>query len=277
MIIEKAVDKAKKLEKNIDYFFKEDIPESFSSSQHSPHTKINRTSRLVNLNHEFTCSRGCLGEYSETREIESYKILRTRLHQCMLKNNWNSLMVTSAYDKEGKTLTAINLALSFAKHYQQTVLLVDCDLRKQNIYKYFGYSSRLNLVDHLIDDVPLSDVMVRLNNEKIVVISGERTLDSGAELLSSSQMINLFNQLKNRYNDRIIIFDLPPVLLVADAIASSSWIESILFVVRFGKTSFKAVQNSLNRLPKEKLLGFVVNRSKALIDEYDKYLSRGET
>ena len=135
-------------------------------------------------------------------------------------------MITSAFDSEGKTLTAINLAFAFSKHYEQTVLLVDCDLRKQNIYKYLGYSSRLNLVDYLFDNVPLSDVMVRLNNEKIVVISGERTVDSGAELLGSSQMINLFNQFKNRYNDRIIIFDLPPVLLLADALAASSWIDS---------------------------------------------------
>jgi len=271
MIIEKAVNKAKKTGSNLDYFLKSEITKEAPENKIISETQHSVTSRVVEIDEEYIASQGCLSKISDFKVIESYKILRTRLDQSMLEKNSRSLMITSAFDTEGKTLTAINLAFSFSKHYHQTVLLVDCDLRKQNIYKYLGYSSVLNLVDYLVDDVPLSDVMIRLKNKNITIISGERTVEYGAELLSSSQMINLFNQFKNRYNDRIIIFDLPPVLLLADAIASSSWIDSILFVVQFGKTSFKDIKKSIDRLPRNKFLGFVINRSQTADNGYDKY------
>ena len=271
MIIEKAVDKAKKLKNNQNYFLKDGNTNDKSLNVQNSLTQLSSKSRSVELDQKYIAARGCLTKSSSFSEIESYKILRTRLHQCLIKNNWNSLIITSASDMEGKTLTAINLAFSFSEHYHQTVLLVDCDLRKQNIYKYLGYSQSFNLVDHLLDKVPLSDVMVRLKKKNISVISGKRTVDSGTEILCSSEMTRLFEEFKNRYDDRIIIYDLPPVLLLADAIASTSWIDSILFVVQYGKTLLKDVQKSIKLLPKEKFLGFVINRSKLSENGYYRY------
>jgi non-specific protein-tyrosine kinase len=271
MIIEKAVDKAKKSVDNRIFFLKDENTEAKPAEEQDSSKQVSSNSRVVEIDQDDIATRACLTERSSFGVIESYNILRTRLHQRLIENNWNSLMVTSASDTEGKTLTAINLAISFSKHYHQTVLLVDCDLRKQNIYRYLGYSQSYNLVDHLLDQVPLSDVMVRLKNYNMSVISGKKTVDSGAEILGSSQMTRLFQELKNRYNDRIIIYDLPPILLLADAIACTSWIDSILFVVQYGKTSFQDIQKSLDRLPIKKFLGFVINRSKADNNKYDKY------
>ena len=276
MIYKKALEKARRTG-SISGSFKKKEPAGWTLAEDKKQdTQVCPTCRLVELDQEYIYSQRCISDISNPGEIESYKILRTRLHQRMIESNWNSLMITSARDMEGKTLTAINLALSFSKHYHHTVLLVDCDFRKQNVYKYLGYSQRLNLIDHLIDKVPLNDVMVRLGKEKIVVISGERTVDSGAELLSSSQMIKLFDELKNRYKDRIIIFDLPPVLLLADALASTTWVDCILMVVQFGKTSIKDVQKSLDCLPKSKFLGFTINRSKIHKNGYYKYSYRNK-
>lgn len=213
----------------------------------------------------------CLSEASGPEEIESYKILRTRLHHHMQSDGMKTLMVTSPCAGDGKTLTAINLAFSFAKFYHQTVLLVDCDLRRQNIHKSLGYADSPNLIDHLLDHVPLSDTMVRVGDEKLVVISGPRTLEGSAELLGSPQMMDLVDEVKNRYQDRIIIFDLPPILFTADAMAFEPLVDGILIVVAFGKTSMKDVQKAVDGLPREKILGFALNRSRISTNGYYNY------
>ncbi len=220
------------------------------------------------------CSIGghrCLSEASAPEEIESYKILRTRLHHRMKSEGMKTLMITSPCSGDGKTLTAINLAFSFAKHYHQTVLLVDCDFRRQSIHKTLGYDGGPNLIDHLVDNVPLSEAMVRIGNEKLVVISGARTLEGSAELLGSPQMKDLVHEIKHRYQDRIIIFDLPPVLFTADAMAFEPWVDGILMVVRCGMTQMNDVQKAINGLPRKKILGFTLNRSNLHLSRYYKY------
>ena len=125
MIIEKALDKAKKTDNKLNFQLKTENSKKTSVNSLTPETQRSKKSRIVDIDQEFICSQGCLSKHSDSIKIESYKILRTRLYQCMTEKNWKSLMITSAYDAEGKTLTAINLAFSFSKHYNQTVLLVD--------------------------------------------------------------------------------------------------------------------------------------------------------
>jgi non-specific protein-tyrosine kinase len=123
----------------------------------------------------------------------------------------------------------------------------------------------------MVDEVPLDKTMVRLGNEKIVVISGERTVESGTELLGSARMSNIVKELKHRYKDRIIIFDSPPVLFASDALVTAAWVDCVLFVVDYGKTSLKDVQKSLNGFPIDKVMGFVLNRGKLPKNNYYNY------
>jgi len=175
---------------------------------------------------------------------------------------------------EGKTLTAINLAFTFAREFKQTVLLVDCDLRQQKIHEYLGYPSEKGLIDYLLDDTPIADLITWPGMEKLTLISGGRTAVGSSELLGSPRMKELVDDMKNRYPDRFIIFDVPPVLSAADALAFAPMIDHILVVVRAGGTSIQDVRKSLKLIPKEKVMGLVLNREKYVPNAYNLYYSK---
>ena len=149
----------------------------------------------------------CVCISHEAPELDAYKVLRTRIMQLTKEQGMNTIMVTSARPGEGKTTIAINLALTFSREYDQTVLLVDCDLKKQDICKYLGFSSDRGLIDFLENDHLLKDVIIWPGIEKLTLISGGRTVSDSAELLGSPKMKKLVEEMKTRYKDRYVILD----------------------------------------------------------------------
>jgi non-specific protein-tyrosine kinase len=221
-------------------------------------------SRSVKLNPQILADNRCVGYQHEAPELEYYRMLRTHILQ-QTGGKGNTIMVTSAVPGEGKTLTAINLAFTFAREYKQTALLVDCDLKHQQIHERLGYPSDMGLADYLIDDVPFSDLVVWPGVEKLTVISGGKTVQDRSELLGSLGMKNLVADMKNRYHDRYVIFDVPPLLSCADSLAFAPLVDYVLVVVQAGKTSLQDVNKALKLLPGEKVLGLVMNRQHNLM------------
>ena len=187
-------------------------------------------------------------------EAEYYKVLRTNIQQRTRENKWNTIMITSVHPDEGKTLTSINLAITFAKEFNQTVLLVDCDLKRQKIHQYLNFSFEYGIIDYIVEDRPLKDLILWPNIEKLTLISGGKTIANSSELLGSPKMKALVREIKNRYADRFIIFDVPPVLSGADAITFSQMVDCILMVVEEGRTSIKEIKKALEMIPTEKLI-----------------------
>ena len=205
-------------------------------------------------------------------EIDSYKVLRTKIMHHTRVNGWNTVMITSARPGEGKTLTAVNLALTFAKIHHQTVLLVDCDLRRQNVHQRLGIDSNSGLIDFFTANRPLQDLIIWPGIEKLTLISGGKRIVESAELMGSPKMKVLVEEMKNRYLDRYVFFDVPPVLSGADAIAFAPLVDSFVMVVEAGKTSAGDIEKSMESLPKEKFLGFVLNRHRMKgVDKYNYY------
>jgi non-specific protein-tyrosine kinase len=204
----------------------------------------------------------CVCIAPDAPQLDSYKVLRTKIHQMTQEKGWNSVMITSPLAGEGKTLTSINLALTFSKAYNQTVLLVDCDLRNQNIHRMLGFESSFGLIDYLMDNKPLQEFIIWPGIEKLSLISGGRTIHNSTELLGSERMKTLVQELKSRYKDRYVLFDVAPVLQGADALALAPYVDSIVMVVEQGRTSMRDVNKALEVLPQEKFLGFVMNRQK---------------
>jgi non-specific protein-tyrosine kinase len=217
-------------------------------------------SKPIELDFEKLAENRCVCVLPDVPEAEYYKILRTNIQQRARKNNWNTIMITSAHPGEGKTLTSINLAIIFAKEINHTVLLVDCDLKRQNIHRYLNFSFEYGIVDYLVEDRPLKDLIVWPGIDKLTLISGGKTIANSAELLGSPKMKTLVQEIKNRYDDRYVIFDVPPVLSGADTIAFSQLVDCILMVVEEGRTSIKEIEKVLEMIPKEKFLGFALNR-----------------
>jgi non-specific protein-tyrosine kinase len=204
----------------------------------------------------------CVCIEAEAPELEHYKVLRTKLQHICRSRGWKAVMITSPGESEGKTLTAVNLALTFAKAFNQTVLLVDCDLRRQDIHRRLGIDSRMGLVDYLVDEKPLRDFIVWPGIEQMTVISGGRSVLNSAELLGSVRMKAVVEDLKARYEDRTILFDTPPVLLGADALALAAHVDCFAMVVEENATGLREVKKAMAMLPAEKFLGFILNRQK---------------
>ena len=193
--------------------------------------------------------------------IEAYKVLRTHILHHTKAQGRNTLMVTGPSRDEGKTLSAINLAISIAQEINQTVLLVDADLRYPSVHRYFGIQAQAGLVDHLTAGVPISELLIHPEGlAKLVLLPGGRPTARAPELINSPTMKELVQELKHYYPNRYVIFDLPPLLTYADALAFAPLMDGIIVVVEAGETKREDIEQCQKMLEKFNLLGFVLNK-----------------
>ena len=188
------------------------------------------------------------------------KILRTQVLNRMVKEGKNTLLITSANPGEGKTLTAINLAISISHEMDRTTLLVDSDLRKPSIHSYFGFESGPGLSDYLKNGARLSDLLVSPGIEKLVILPGGTPMTNSSELLGSPRMESLVKELKERYADRFIIFDSCSLLSYADPLVFSRFMDGILIVVEAEKTTRNDLKRTLEMLGDKPVIGTLLNK-----------------
>lgn len=194
--------------------------------------------------------------------IDAYKILRTQVMQRLRENGWNVVGVTSPGHGEGKTLTAVNLAVSLAMDTTQTVLLVDSDLQDPTVHQVFGFKNCLGLADYLLDDQPVEDLLIHPGIGRFVLLPGGRALSNSTEILTSPKMLALVEELKHRYPSRVVVFDLPPLLHTADVLAFSPYTDALLMVVEEGKTTVDELQRALALIKGSRpVLGTVLNKA----------------
>ena len=198
----------------------------------------------------------------------AYKLLRTRVLQKMKASQWSTIGITSPGSGEGKTLTAVNLAISLAAEGNHTVLLVDFDLKYPNVARQFGYQPDNDLSNVLFDNIPLSEIMFNPGIERLVVLPGGRPIPNSSETLLSAKIERLLNDLKSRYKSRIIIFDLPPLLATDDVLAFSPLLDTCLLVVEDGKTHKDEILKSMEMLSSIDLMGVVLNKSSEKLSAY---------
>jgi exopolysaccharide/PEP-CTERM locus tyrosine autokinase len=203
-----------------------------------------------------------MAAYDKGPFVDAYKILRTQVLHRLRENNWNVLGITSPGHGEGKTLTAVNLAVSLAMETSQTVLLVDADLRSPSIHEVFGLEDCPGLADYLLDDQPVEDLLVHPGIGSFVLLPAGRAISNSTEILTSPKMLALVEEFKNRYPARIVIFDLPPLLHTADVLAFSPYTDALLFVVEEGKTTAEQLQRALLLVKNSRpVLGTVLNKA----------------
>jgi len=175
----------------------------------------------------------------------------------------NLIMVTSALPREGKTFTAINLALSLATEVDKTVLLIDGDVAHPMFTELLGVPREPGLLDLLRrDDLDVADALVRTNIEKLTVLSAGSTQGFATELLASEQMASLLRTLAARYPDRIIIFDSPPLLVTTEARVLASHMGQIVMVVAADATTQHAVSQALATIESCDIVMMMLNKAR---------------
>ena len=205
----------------------------------------------------------------DERSIASaaYKVLRTRVLQRMRRNGWKTLAVTGTCPNEGKTLTAINLSINLAWHLTTSVVLVDMDLRSPSIHRYLGIDTRYGLMDYLNGEVPLVRAGVRPGLERLGVIMNDRPVANASELLSAPEVLGLIDEVK-RGDDRIVIFDMPPVFAGDDVLAFAPLVDAVLIVLSQGTTKRLALVALRELLQNVNVIGTVLNRSSERVAPY---------
>jgi protein-tyrosine kinase len=195
-----------------------------------------------------------------------------------LVENGNVIMLTSAVPGEGKSFSAVNLALSIALEKDFTVLLIDADMAMSKITRMFGLEARPGLTDKLENsDLDLGDTLIKTDFPGLSIIPAGKHSSLATELLSSNVMRNLIKEIANRYNNRIIIFDSPPLLATPESSVLAEQMGQIVVVVEANKTPQSAVLDSIALLDKNKAISLILNKtSKGFgYEQYGNYASYG--
>jgi protein-tyrosine kinase len=236
-------------------------PRPITSPSTAPSAVIYSRTRSVVIPEEILRQHRILTGRDSSRFSDAYKVLRTQVIHRLRENKWNMLGVTSPKDGEGKTLTSINLAIALAAEPTLTVLLVDADLRAPHLHEELGLESGDGLTEFLLDGRSIENTLVYPGLGRLIVLPGGRGTDQSAELLTSPRMSALGKELKHRYASRIVIFDLPPVLGQADALAFTPQLDALLLVVEEGKTTEPELQHAMQILKGSvPILGTVLNK-----------------
>jgi len=231
------------------------------------HIEYTQTRKIDVPQTVLTENRLIAGNRSDPRAT-TFRMLRTQVLQSMRENGWTTLGVTGPTSGIGKSLVAANLAISMSFEVNQTVLLVDIDLRRPTLHKYFNFEPEHGLVDYLNGETEPGDLFVNPVFQRLVLIPGRGTTTESSELLSSPKMTNMVKDLKSWYKSRIIIFDMPPLLNMDDTMVFLPNVDATLLVVENGKNTQSEVQNAMRMLEGTSLIGTVLNKSDEEIRDY---------
>lgn len=197
-----------------------------------------------------------------TQAAEEYRKLKSVIVKLTKEGSFlNMLMVTSSIGGEGKSLTSLNLALSLAQEFDHTVLLVDADIRKPSIHGYLGIENSVGLTDCIMDGVDAKDALIRTGIGKLSFLPAGRSVPNPAEVFTSQRMRDFFLEMKNRYHDRYIIIDTPPVLPFAETRSLSSIVDGIVMVAKEGLVTLHNIEEAMEHIKGAPMLGIVYNEA----------------
>lgn len=204
-------------------------------------------------------------------ESEMFKNLRTNILFPESGKRLRTILITSASSGDGKTFVSTNLACSIAQGIEEHVLLIDCDLRNSSIHKVFGTDETHGLRDYLLSDMPIPDIIRKTRLDKLSFIPGGQTPPNPTELLSSNKMSTFIKEARERYDDRYIILDSPPPMMTAETKALSRLVDGVIIVLKSYKTKKKILNEIIDEIGKEKIIGMVFNHVDKLSIKYDSY------
>jgi receptor protein-tyrosine kinase len=198
----------------------------------------------------------------EYRHIKRPLLLNAFGDGALEGSNRNLIMVTSSRPGEGKTFTSVNLALSIALERDRTVLLVDADVARPSVARLLDFPSTAGLVDYLADqNRPLSDLILRTSVPKLRILPSGRRHAHSTELLASETMSRLVQEMSQRYPDRVVLFDSPPLLATSEAAVLAGFMGQVVMVVESGKTKREELNEALALLDPKQYIGLVLNKS----------------
>lgn len=199
---------------------------------------------------------------------EEYRVIKRKLitnafgQLAATLHHPNLIMVSSSRPGEGKTFSAINLALSIALEQDKTVLLVDADVLRPKVAKTLNVSHAVGLTDYLLDpEIKVADILLNTNVPRLKLVTAGTPHHLSTELLASDRMLRLAAEFANRYADRVVIFDAPPLLGVNETAVLATMCGQGVMVVEENKSRLAEIEQSVALLPSEMAVGFLINKA----------------
>ncbi|HEY3938236.1 MAG TPA: CpsD/CapB family tyrosine-protein kinase [Bryobacteraceae bacterium] len=202
---------------------------------------------------------------------EEFRTLRTRLNHLQTLQPLHTLVVTSASPAEGKSFTAVNLALTQAQLANKRILLADFDFRRPTVDKTFQIPVSPGMTNYLQGKASFGEVITRLGDSNLYIITAGDAVSNPLELLNLKECVDLIDQLRNHFD--WVILDSPPLLFAADGNLLATMCDGTVLVVRIGTTTFDSVNRALQSLCENNVIGIVVNgaRRGELYSKYSYY------
>jgi non-specific protein-tyrosine kinase len=210
-----------------------------------------------------------LSVFENFETTNQFKLLRTQVLRKLKVIGGNSILVTSANPYEGKTFTSINLGVSIAKEFDRTVLIIDADIRRPTRQhtdfstSFFSLKIEKGLSDYLEGSADIEEILINPGIDKLTLIPGGIPVDNSPELLNSSRMRKMMQEIKNRYPaDRLVIVDGPAFLHFPDALILNRYVDGVLPVVEAEKTAAEDLKKMMKNLSEFNILGVVLNKKR---------------
>lgn len=196
---------------------------------------------------------------------EEYRNLRTQILHKSQRQKLQSIVVASVNPSEGKTITALNLSWLLAQTDGVQCLIIDSDLRMPSLTDYLGIETDKGLSDILTNDARFEDSIIRLEPAGLHLLPGGEARSDVAELISGPKFKEILRQARDMFD--FVIIDAPPLGIFTDANILINHADGAMLVIRAGRTSYSAVDRILETLPKDRMMGVVLNQSEDVLDE----------
>lgn len=196
---------------------------------------------------------------------EEYRSLRTHILHKSQKQKLQSIVVASINPSEGKSVTALNLSWMLAQTDGVKCLIIDSDLRMPSLSDYLGIETEKGLSDILAGNCSAEDAIVKLEPAGLYILPGGEARSDVAELISGGKFREILRKVRDMFD--YVIIDAPPLGIFTDAAVLINQADGAMLVIRAGKTRYSAVDRILETVPRERMLGVVLNQSEDVLDE----------
>lgn len=236
-------------------------PSSAKHSRENLDSIVYDQTRIVSLDQRHLETNRIIAVNKSDPRAMTFDILRTKMLGKMSANGWRTVGITSPRPNCGKSVVAINLAISLARQTEYTVMLLDFDLRRPRLGTYLGLPTEDGLLDCIEGRCDVKDALINPGIPRLVVLSNSTGVTNATELLTGQKVREMVSEFRDRYENRILIFDLPPILTADDAIAFLPQLDCSLLVVASGLSTKSEVEESQRLLSASNLLGVALNKA----------------
>ncbi|MEW5733777.1 MAG: CpsD/CapB family tyrosine-protein kinase [Thermodesulfobacteriota bacterium] len=213
-------------------------------------------------------------EYPDSMNAENIKILRGRVLHPTTGQRPESILVASAFPSEGKTFVSVNLSVAIAQAVSESVLLIDCDLRRPFVHNMLNLENQAGLSQYLSGKAKLSELIRPTGIEGLSVITSGPEPENPAELLGSPRMRECLAELRADYPESFLVLDSPPAHITSETNLLAQLVDKVILVVMSGASPRRAIQRVVEDLGRDKILGVVFNGDTETYKYYGKYYKR---